>query len=59
MEFKLLAVGGIETDNMNDYLNAGVSGFGIGSSIVNKKMIDADDYEAITALAEKFTKVIE
>ena len=55
---KLLAVGGIETDNMNDYLNAGVSGFGIGSSIVNKKMIDADDYEAITALAGKFTKVI-
>ncbi len=56
---KLLAVGGIETDNMTDYLNAGVCGFGIGSSIVNKKMIEADDYEAITALAEKFTKVIE
>ena len=56
---RLLAVGGIETDNMIDYLNAGVCGFGIGSSIVNKKMIEADDYEAITALAEKFTKVIE
>lgn len=56
---KLLAVGGIETDNMVDYLNAGVCGFGIGASIVNKKMIENDDYEAITVLAEKFTKVIE
>lgn len=56
---RLLAVGGIETDNMRDYLEAGVCGFGIGSSIVNKKTIEAGDYEAITALAEKFTKVIE
>lgn len=55
---KLLAVGGVDEKNMADYLNAGVCGFGIGSNIVNKKLIDAEDYTAITELASKFTKVI-
>jgi len=55
---KLLAVGGINENNMSDYLKAGVCGFGIGSNIVNKKLIDSDDYSAITELAKKYTKVI-
>ena len=55
---KLLAVGGINEKNMLDYLNAGVSGFGVGSNIVNKKLIDAEDYNAITELAKKYTQVI-
>jgi len=56
---KLLAVGGIDENNMADYLKAGVCGFGIGSNIVNKKLIDANDFEAITELAKKFTRVVE
>lgn len=56
---KLLAVGGINEENMQDYLNAGVSGFGIGSNIVNKKMVENNDFEKITDLAEKYTKVIK
>lgn len=55
---KLMAVGGINVNNMADYLKAGVTGFGIGSNIVNKELIDAEDYSAITALAEKYTRVI-
>lgn len=56
---KFLAVGGIDENNMNDYLKAGVCGFGIGSNIVNKKLIDAEDYSAITELAKKYTQVIK
>ena len=33
---------------------AGVSGFGIGSNIVNKKLIAAGDFAAITELARAF-----
>ena len=55
---KLLAVGGINENNITDYLKAGVCGFGIGSNIVNKKLIDAGDYTAITELAKKYTEVI-
>ena len=54
-----MAVGGIDESNMSDYLNTGVCGFGIGSNIVNKKLIEAEDYSAITELAKKYTQVIK
>ncbi|MBQ7399785.1 MAG: bifunctional 4-hydroxy-2-oxoglutarate aldolase/2-dehydro-3-deoxy-phosphogluconate aldolase [Clostridia bacterium] len=56
---KLLAVGGINENNMSDYLKAGISGFGIGSNIVNKKMIDNNDFAEICELAKEYTKVIK
>ena len=52
---KLLAVGGIDENNMKDYLDAGVCGIGIGSGIVKKNMIDDDNFEGITALAKLYT----
>lgn len=55
---KLLAVGGINENNMAEYLKAGVCGFGIGSNIANKKLVDAGDFSAITELAERYAKVI-
>ncbi|MEE1014152.1 MAG: bifunctional 4-hydroxy-2-oxoglutarate aldolase/2-dehydro-3-deoxy-phosphogluconate aldolase [Clostridia bacterium] len=56
---KLLAVGGVDETNMPEYLKAGVSGFGIGSNIINKKLIAAGDYAGITALAKKYTEVVQ
>ena len=55
---KLLAVGGIDEHNMEEYLGAGACGFGISSGIVNMKMLEAGDYAGITALAKKYTAVI-
>jgi len=52
---RFLGVGGIDENNMEEYLKAGVCGFGIGSNIVNKKLIEAGDYAAITELARVFT----
>lgn len=51
---KLLAVGGIDKDNMVDYLNAGAYGVGVGSAIVNKKLIAEGKFEEITKLAADF-----
>ena len=48
---KMLAVGGVDETNMADYLKVGISGFGIGSNIVNKKMIEAKDFAGITELS--------
>ena len=45
--------------NMADYLKAGAVGFGLGSNIVNKKMIEEDDYASITALAQKCVEAIK
>ena len=55
---KFLAVGGIDETNMQEYLDAGVSGFGIGSNITNKKMIDNNDWAGLTALAKKYVEVV-
>lgn len=55
---KLLAVGGVDENNMADYLKAGVCGFGVGSNIIDKKMLAAEDYAGITALAKKYTAVV-
>ena len=51
---KLLAVGGVDASNMEEYLKAGISGFGIGSNIVNKKLIEAGEFGKITELAKEF-----
>ena len=55
---KLLAVGGVTADNMEEYLSIGIAGFGLGSDIVRKSYIENGEFEKITALAEKYTKVI-
>ena len=52
---RFLGVGGIDENNMEEYLKAGVCGFGIGSNIVNKKLIEAGDFKSITELARVFT----
>lgn len=55
---KLLAVGGIDENNMQEYLKAGACGFGIGSNLTDKKLIEAEDWDGITRLAEKFVKAV-
>lgn len=51
---RLLAVGGVTAENMLDYLGAGVCGFGIGTNIIDKKLIEQEDYVGITELAKKY-----
>ena len=52
---KLLAVGGVDENNMQSFFDAGASGIGIGSAIINKRMIEDGDFEAITTLAKAYT----
>ena len=53
-----LAVGGVTPQNVREYLDAGVCGFGIGSNIINKKYIDSGDYSKITELAREYFSAI-
>lgn len=56
---KMLAVGGINQNNMADYLKAGISGFGIGANIINKELLESNDFAGITKLAKDYSKVVE
>lgn len=51
---KFLAVGGIDENNIRDYLEAGACGVGIGSNIVDKELLKNNDYAAIMSLAKKY-----
>lgn len=53
---KLLAVGGVSLDNMDEYKKAGVCGFGLGANIIDKKALSEGDYAKITRLAEKYSE---
>ena len=58
-QVKLLAVGGVNENNMSDYLKAGVCGFGIGTNIVGKQLVADENYGAVTKLSKKYTAVIK
>ena len=52
---RLLAVGGIDRNNLTEYLRAGVCGVGVGANIVNKDLLRQGNFEAIAALASEYT----
>lgn len=56
---KLLAVGGVDENNMQSYLKVGVSGFGVGSNIIDKKMLQSNDWDGISHLAKKYVSLLQ
>lgn len=52
----MIAVGGIDIDNLSDYLQIGFNGAGISSSLVDKDMIREEQYEKLEMLAKQFVK---
>ena len=56
---KFLLFGGVNIDNMAEYLSIGAKGFGIATAIVNKKLIGEGDFTAITEITEKFINAVK
>ena len=56
---KLLAVGGINEDNVADFLRAGMVGAGVGGNLANKKWIEAGDFGKITETARKLLEAVK
>lgn len=55
----LMAVGGIDLNNMNDFLNAGICSVGIGSCLTDKKLIEDSDWNALTELTKKYVEAVK
>ena len=55
----MLCVGGVNENNVADFLKTGISGVGVGSNIVKKSMIDSGDYASITKLAKVYCDAIK
>lgn len=54
----LMPTGGIDLDNVADYLKAGAATVGVGSSLVDKKAMKTGDYGVITEKAIQFVEII-
>ena len=56
---RLLAVGGVNADNIADFLDAGCCGAGVGGNLVNKKWIEAGEYGKLTKAAEELLAAVK
>ena len=52
------AVGGVKPENVKDFLDAGVCGFGVGGQLVLASAVRSGDDAAIEARARAFTQAI-
>lgn len=52
------AVGGVKPENVKDFLDAGVCGFGVGGQLVLGSAVKCGEYAAIEARAREFTQAI-
>lgn len=55
----LLAVGGVDLDNIREYMKTGICGVGIGTNIIRKSLIKAKDFDTIINLAKEYTECLK
>ena len=51
---QLLPTGGISLDNMEAFIKAGAKGFGIGSALVPKALVEKEEWEALSQHFNQF-----
>ena len=55
----LIAVGGVNAENIADFLRADCAGAGLGGELVKKELIEKDDYAGLEALAANIVRAAE
>ncbi|UXH43312.1 bifunctional 4-hydroxy-2-oxoglutarate aldolase/2-dehydro-3-deoxy-phosphogluconate aldolase [Rossellomorea vietnamensis] len=56
-QLKCMAVGGIGLDNAHSYIEAGAAALGIGSSLVDERLILSGDFAEIEERARRFVQI--
>jgi len=55
---KFVPTGGIDLSNAADYLKAGAAALGVGSSLIDRKLVKEGNWKELTLRAEKFVEVV-
>jgi len=58
-QVKLVPVGGVDLETTTDFVRAGAEVVGVGSALINQKLLDAGDLGRITDLARQFVGKVE
>ena len=54
----LIAVGGVDVKNMKDFLDAGVQGVGIGSSLAGSSVINDGKWDVLRERAKAYVEIV-
>lgn len=54
---RLMPTGGVNLETANDFLKAGACALGVGSSLVDPKLVAAGDLKKIEALAKQYSEI--
>lgn len=58
-QVKLVPVGGVDLDTTADFIRAGAEVVGVGSSLVNQRLLDDKDFATITERARRFREEVQ
>lgn len=58
-QIEMMAVGAINTDNFGDFIKAGACSAGLGSDLVNNKLVEEGKFDEITKRAAKFVNIFK
>jgi 2-dehydro-3-deoxyphosphogluconate aldolase/(4S)-4-hydroxy-2-oxoglutarate aldolase len=55
----IVPVGGVTLDNAADFIRSGAAALGVGSSLVNQKLLDSGDLQELTRRAQAFIVAVQ
>ena len=55
----LMPTGGVEIDNVSEFLKAGAFALGVGGNLVSKKLVEAKDFAGLTKNARAFADAVK
>lgn len=56
---KMIAMGGVNTDNIRDFFKAGAFAVGMGSNLIDKKLIQAGEFEKLSEIAKQYSDIVK
>ena len=59
VNLEILVVGGIDLNNVADFISAGALGAGIGSKLAGRDIVDSQDYKLLSRRAEQYLEKIK
>lgn len=58
-QVRIAPTGGVDADNAGDFIRAGSDALGVGSALINNKLLEAGDFVAITERARRFRQAVD
>jgi 2-dehydro-3-deoxyphosphogluconate aldolase/(4S)-4-hydroxy-2-oxoglutarate aldolase len=58
-QFEIVPVGGVDLDNATEFIEKGAAALGVGSSLINQKLLDGSDMDELTRRASAFIDAVK